>query len=60
MTWAELDAWLGLEADVEVRWGRHPEDVRRDADRHLPSHQALAEEVFVRFGAVLEQDVRRK
>ncbi len=46
-----LDAWLDLSGpELERVWGTSASEVRRQADRHLPAHEARGREVFARFG----------
>jgi GMP synthase (glutamine-hydrolysing) len=49
---AELDFWLrefAQEGDLRADWGKSEEDVRREAERFMPDHEARGREVFERF-----------
>lgn len=49
-----LDAWLDLAgSDLEREWGTTAAEVRRQADRYLPDHEARGRELFARFGSLV-------
>lgn len=51
---AELELWLDVAGEDVVRaWGKSPAQVRDESDRHLPTQEGRALEVFGRFGDVV-------
>jgi GMP synthase (glutamine-hydrolysing) len=50
----KLDEWLDLaEPTLEREWGRTADDLREEGERHLPTQQQRARELFRRFGDFL-------
>jgi len=54
VTQPELHSWVDLMRDsLEQEWGRAPDDLLREVDRHLEGQQRRSREVFARFASVV-------
>ncbi|HET9672490.1 MAG TPA: type 1 glutamine amidotransferase [Actinomycetota bacterium] len=53
---AELAMWLEEYAasggDLEIDWGKSPDAVRREIERHIDGHERRGREIFLRFARV--------
>jgi GMP synthase (glutamine-hydrolysing) len=56
-----LEAWLDAipEDELAERWGRTRIELRAQAERHLPSQQRRARELFGRFASIVAEGRRR-
>ncbi len=55
---SEMDLWLGeysKEGDLERDWGKSPDQVRAEGNRHLAGHEHKGGEGFRRFAAVARE-----
>jgi GMP synthase-like glutamine amidotransferase len=52
----EIEMWLDeVAGTVEAEWGKTPEQVRAEADRHQAAHERAGAEVFRRFAKVSQE-----
>ncbi len=52
----EIELWVGEVADtVEAEWGKTPDAIRAEADRHQAAHELVGTEVFRRFVKVAQE-----
>jgi GMP synthase (glutamine-hydrolysing) len=60
VTRTEVHGWVDLTRDSLKRdWGRSPDDLLREVDRHLEAQQRRSRDVFVRFASLVRARERQ-
>jgi GMP synthase-like glutamine amidotransferase len=55
---AEVDLWLDnyqAHGDLLAEWGKTPDTVRAESERHIATHEAKGRDVFRRFARVARE-----